>query len=526
MNAQSITATGHNIPGVVTGIIGKTSGDLSMGIHSEISSYLIIPFIKIFGFNITSIKLPFILASLGLVIVGYYLTKRMINEKAAVIAFTILAINPWLIFFGRSVYESILSSFFYLLSILLIINLTGWKKLLALAFLAAGFLSYFSAKTMVIPISLIASASSILLNKNKDIKTLVALNLIVFVFVGVYSYILPKTPAGVRVNEFNFAQSAQNVVSKRTTAIDSVLSMPFENKITEELRQRLSSGFGEFNPNYLFLNGQPEQTPSLSIPDHGFLYLIDAVFILLGIFFMARKYPKQLIIFISLLVVTVIPNSLDLQGTTYSIRTVILFPILAIISGIGFYSLSNRYIKTFGIVIYVLLFLNFFFIYFYRMPVERSEGWFLSQRVVSKYVDATLSKFPDKKIILITQDPKLTFYKYLFYTGKYINPKEISEINKKLEALDYAIGNLAITASCSSQGADVVIQSTSSTCPKIHGSTFIKSIKDSGDVFIVSNDLLCSNSQKNKFPLIKSFEDFKVEQLPVESLCRNYLSVL
>ena len=81
INAQSLFKTGVNVPGIVTGIIGKTSGDLSMGIHSEISSYLIVPFIALFGFNPVAVKIPFVLASLGIVIVGYFLTKRLFNQN-------------------------------------------------------------------------------------------------------------------------------------------------------------------------------------------------------------------------------------------------------------------------------------------------------------------------------------------------------------------------------------------------------------------------------------------------------------
>src|SRR3990170_7097432 len=73
INAQSILKTGKNIPGVATGIFGMPQGDLGGGIHSEISSYLIIPFILVFGFKWPLIKLPFVFAGLGIVVVIYLL---------------------------------------------------------------------------------------------------------------------------------------------------------------------------------------------------------------------------------------------------------------------------------------------------------------------------------------------------------------------------------------------------------------------------------------------------------------------
>jgi len=528
INAQSILKTGVNIPGVVTGIIGKTSGDLSMGIHSEISSYLIVPFIAIFGFNFVSIKIPFILASMGIVVLGYFLTKRLINEKAAVIALALLAVNPWLIFFGRTAYESILSSFFYLLATLLIINLAGWKKIYALLPLIAGFLCYFSAKTLVLPISLVASYASIILNKDRKYKPLITLNILVLMVVVLYLLILPKTPAGARINELKSSEIPQTVNSKRTTSLDSLIVLPFENKIVEELRTRIPASLGELNPNYLFFNGQPESTPSLSIPDHAFMYLMDLPLVVLGIIFMATKFRKQLTILLGFVTITLIPNFLNLQGTTYSIRTVILFPILGIISALGIYSLGNNLFRKTVVAIYIIFVLNFCYIYFNRLPIERSEGWFLSQRVLSKYISETILKSPEAKILLVTGQPKLAFYKYLFYSGKYTDPKEIVLINSKIANEDYEIGNLKIISACPKDtninNQNVIIESPGSNCPKFKGVS-IKSIYDTGDVFFISQDLLCTGFNKNQYPLIKDIKTFNIEKLTTGDFCKNYVSI-
>lgn len=528
INAESLLKTGVNIPGVVTGIFGKTSGDLSMGIHSEISSYLIIPFIALFGFNFISVKIPFVLVSLGIVIIGYFLTKRLLNQKIAIITMAILAVNPWLIFFGRSAYESILSSFFYLLSILLIINLTGWKKIYALLPLIAGFLCYFSAKTLFIPISLVASYASITLNKTRDLKPLAILNTLVLAFVGVYLLILPQTPAGARINELKSSESSQIVNTKRTASLESKLALVFENKIIENIRVRVYASLGEFNPNYLFFNGQPESIPSLSIPDHAFMYLIDFPLILLGIIFMANKFRKQLVVLLGFITVTLIPNFLNLQGTTYSIRTVILFPILGIITATGIYSLKNNLLRKVTILLYLIFVLNFCYIYFNRLPVEKSEGWFFSQRVLSRYISGVMTKNPEKNIYLLTEEPKLTFYRYLFYSGKYTDPKEIVLLNNKIAKEDYEIDNLKITAECQKdidiQNKDIVITSASSSCPKLKGIS-IKSIYDAGDTYFISKDILCQEFTKNKYPLIKSAKTLIIEGLTIEDFCRNYISI-
>jgi hypothetical protein len=523
INTQSILKTGTNIPGVVTGVVGTVSGDTSFGVDSELTSYLILPFIAVFGFSLISVKLPFILASLGIAIIGYLLTKKMFDERVALIAYVLLVFNPWLIFFGRTAYEPMISSFFYLLSILLIINFKGWKKLYSVPFLIAGFLCYFSAKTLIIPITLIASWAAMLLNRNERKRSLVVLNIIVFIFVGIYFVLLSHSAAGTRIGELKLSDSTQNVITKRTASLDSPFTSLFENKIVEELRIRIPASLGVLNSNYLFFNGQPEVTPSLSIPDHAFMYLIDLPLIILGIVFMANKFKKQLTVLLSLLVVTLIPNFLNLQGTTYSIRTVILFPILAIISAIGIYSLGKSTIQKIVIVVYAIFILNFCYIYFARLPVQRSEAWFLSERVLSRYVSEIASKNPDKKMFIVTEQPKLTFYKYLFYSGNYTNPEQIRLLNSNIENENYEIGNVIITAECVSKEPGIRIINTNTGCVK-QGGAFIKSIFDAGDIYMISEDILCQSQTKNKYPLIKNIKALDIEKLTTEDFCKNYIT--
>jgi hypothetical protein len=236
---------------------------------------------------------------------------------------------------------------------------------------------------------------------------------------------------------------------------------------------------------------------------------------------MAGKFKKQLAILLGFVIITLVPNFLNLQGTTYSIRTVILFPILGIMSAVGIYSLRNRLLRIITALIYLIFVLNFCYIYFNRLPVEKAEGWFLSQRVLSKYISEAISVNAGNKIILVTKEPKLAFYRYLLYSGKYTDPKEINLLNSKIAREDYEIGNLKITDMCLK---DVTIMSTTSDCPKIKGDT-IKSIYDAGDMYVLSNDVLCKGYTKNQYPLIKGVKTLVVEKLSTEDFCKNFISI-
>ena len=62
---------------------------------SVLLSYLMIPFIKIFGFHTWVIRLPMLLVSIGSVALMYAVGKRLFGERFALAAMALTAVNPW-----------------------------------------------------------------------------------------------------------------------------------------------------------------------------------------------------------------------------------------------------------------------------------------------------------------------------------------------------------------------------------------------------------------------------------------------
>lgn len=535
LNAQSILKTGNNIPGVVTGINGQYSGDLSGGIHSEISSHLIIPFIFLLGFNWLSIKMPFIFASIGIIIVIYHLTKRVINKEAAMVTSLIASFNPWLIFFGRAAYESIFSAFFYLLSIDLLFTLNGWKIFWALPFLLLAFLSYFSAKTLLMPILVIVLISIKIFKPQESLKPILALICFILIFTFLYVNMLSNNPSGSRLQELRNQNISQKVDYKRTISIDSPLSKIIENKFTEDFTIRMRAALGGISPSFLFLDGVPENIPSLSTPDHGPLYLIDLPLIIFGLIFLSGYSARILFLIIGLITTTMIPNFLNLAGTTYMIRTVILFPLLIMLSGIGFYYIKiNLFKKSLGklifsglIFLYFIFFLNFVYQYFFRLPIERNEGWFLHQRVVSRYLELFQANYPNSSVYILSQEPKFLEFRYLIHSGVYRNTENIKLINYKLANKKFDFKNITFSSICptmkESTNSATYILDTRIKCPHPDSYHLIASLKDAGGKYIIINDKLCERLVYKTYPLIKDLRYLNIENLSTKDLCQNYI---
>lgn len=533
INAQSFLKTGENIPGVVTGIFGTPKGDLNGGIHSEVSSYLLMPFIALTGFVWPWVKLPFVFAGLGIVTLSFLIVRKLINTNAAMIASVVSALSPWTIFYGRSGYESILSSFFYLLGIYLVLSLKKWRILYAFPIFLLGMGSYFSAKTLMLPIIIVAVISVMLLKPKESKIPGVSLIIIAVLFMALYLPILKNTPAGSRFDELSNTKIVDLVNIKRTAALEQPAANLYENKIAEDLKYRIKASFGGFSLSYLFLDGQPENIPSLAIPDHAFLYLIDLPFILLGCFFLAKFYPKVLFLIGGLLTTTLIPNSLNLQGTTYSIRTVILFPVLSMVSAIGIYYVISLFKNSswrygtglFISLIYLIFVGNFIFQYFGRLPVDRNEGWFLPQRTAFRYATLMNNQSPATVVNIISQETKPDFYRYLLFSASYTEKSKIANINQQIENQDYSANNVRITGNCPDlfdpNQIYLIDGRIDCTSEKVRE---IASIKDAGTKFRIVNDQLCKNSDSQKYPFVKDINKLNVESLSVDDFCQTFVT--
>ena len=111
---------------------------------------------------------------------------------ASFIAAFLAAINPWSIFFARSGYESIFSAFFYLLAIYVIFSFKAWKILWATPLFLAGLLSYFSAKTIMLPLALFTLAGARFTNPKGSVKPALLVSFLLLIFLTIYLPLLSE----------------------------------------------------------------------------------------------------------------------------------------------------------------------------------------------------------------------------------------------------------------------------------------------------------------------------------------------
>lgn len=110
-----------------------------------LNSYLMMPFIKIFGLNVFSIRLPQAILSTISVYFFYKLMNQIFGDKVALLCAFLLTVCPWEIVMGRNNIESSLLPYFIIMAtyfFVLGIKRNGWFLCLSAAMYGLALYSY------------------------------------------------------------------------------------------------------------------------------------------------------------------------------------------------------------------------------------------------------------------------------------------------------------------------------------------------------------------------------------------------
>jgi len=144
-NTYSLLKTGKDEHGRGYSISLASFNDYKPALYA----YLSMPFVQLKGLNQTSTRLVSALGGtiilLLIFLIGYFFFSR--NFKAAFFTLLIAAVQPWLLHYSRTAFESNLSAVFFVAGVLLIlINRGRRSELAAIFFLALSMYSYHSAR--------------------------------------------------------------------------------------------------------------------------------------------------------------------------------------------------------------------------------------------------------------------------------------------------------------------------------------------------------------------------------------------
>ena len=520
LNAKSVFLSGSDISHTwnpLTFTIPK-SGNFEAEIPPLLTFWLIGPL----PLSMFTSKLIYALFGAGTVGLLFLITKKLIGHKEAFIVGLVGAFNPWLIFFGRSAYDTPLAIFFFLLSFYLLLIFKSWKILLVFPAFFIAFFSYAGTKLILLPFSLVTIIFAWYNNK-KDIKQYLIIFVLCVTLVVFYAFSILHT-SGSRINELatpNMQSISSAVNDERRLSVNTLFTPVFSNKYVVYGKYELDKYFNAFSPSFLFLNGDSKNEFSLWY--HGVFYYLDAFFMLVGFFVLFSKYKKAFFILLSLVLISPIPSVLSNVGNSYAVRSMLLAPLLIIFIGVGVSYASNKHFLAKYIIfgLYLVLILNFFNIYFLRNPIYNSESFTFSGRELAKYLS-----FQSGDAYVINATPRIPYEQYLFYNN-ILNAKTMNLVASDYKNKSFSINKLHFITCTQAKGipvGTVVVYDKCNNIPTSNKNLVIAQLADAGKILTINNDVECSKYNLSAYPKGITFSDLNVEKLSKKSFCETFIT--
>lgn len=434
-NAYSIMQTGRDEYGEFLPIILRSFDDYKPALYA----YLVIPFIKIFGLNILSVRIPSAIFGVLAVILTYFLAKELFRGKrgegiALSVAF-LLAISPWHIQFSRIAFEAQVGLALNLLSLLFFLK--GLKKyyyLLPSAFFASLSIYMYQSEKVYLPILL----GVLILIYRREIFAVPKKWLLAAVGIGIllsfpmFYSLLTNEESLMRARGVSVF-SDKTVFLKRNAAKiyedkieNDYLGLILDNRRVEYVKSIAAGYISHLDLNWLFITGDIERHHA---PSMGLLYLFELPFLLIGVYkllFGDFSKKTKLTIF-SILLIAPIPASVT-SGVPHAVRAINMLPTFQIFVALGLvysavyiskikYSLLgiriNNLIYFLSLFVFVFNFFYYLNQYFVQLNYFTSESWQYGYREAIEFIKPKIGNY--KKIIVTNERPLDQSYIFFLY---------------------------------------------------------------------------------------------------------------
>jgi 4-amino-4-deoxy-L-arabinose transferase-like glycosyltransferase len=533
-NAKAIFLTGSDISGTwnpLTAFIFHYPAYTTP--QAELSYFLFAPIVGFFNFSLFNARITAALFSILSVFLIYLLGKELMGKRVGLLAGLIAAVNPWLIYVGRTSYEMIFAMFFYCLGLYILLKVKGWKILWSVPIFYLAFYSYIATKLIFIPFVLISiTYCYFVVNKRKYLKQYLVVFLLSILIVGVYAFMLKQSPDLSRLGEIFTPNSpilVDQVDAIRKITMQSPLKNIFENKITEYLMIIFTKMANTTSFSYLFLSGDN----FFSLFRHGLFYILDAAFLIFGLAAAYKRSAKVFFLLVSFVFIAILPHvfhGTNLENFTPHIT--LLFPFLIILIAVGideilllcknkrlFYAILSIIIGLY--VVSVLYFLN---IYFFQFPLQ---GFFdFHVRLFSKYT--VLTGQTKQQVLVYSPNSSDIFKKYLFYSNNY-NQKTAMQIKTlyKMDKFDFA--NIKFmgcdnTIDPTTISQTIIYDFNCGALKKEYKRIVIPRLSDGGQSYDIFNDKVCQSFNLQRFPANLKISDFAIENQTAQKFCETFIT--
>jgi len=382
--------------------------------------YATLPSILFFGLSELATRLPSVLAGIITLLIFFLFVKELLHmcsikkpniaratsTKIALIALLLLCISPWHVQISRIVHDASYGLLFQLIGTVFFLKAIRIKKtrnfVISIVFFAISAYGYHSTKLST---PLLFFALCVLFKNHLFLRRRILFGSIAFLLMIAPMAIdfISKPLAQTRFGGINiFIRTAD------TSLLNSIL--PLKIGINY---------FAQLNPVYLFLDTSKNRY--FNVSHIGLVYIIQILFLLLGIYFLRKQYTLLKFLFIWF-AIAILPGALT-SGPPNAGRVLMMLPIIEFVSAAGiyfftiqFYRMNTKIISIcFTILLILPGFYFFLYQYFIKSPEQFSKEW---QYEARNAIQKTLSIEKNFDRIIITDEIKQAYIYVLFYGKK------------------------------------------------------------------------------------------------------------
>lgn len=423
-NAYSLLKTGADEHGVFFPLSLQSFGDWKLPGYPF---FTILP-VMFFGLTDLAIRLPSVIAGVISVILVYLISLTLFRKQGiALLSAFFMTVSPWSIYFSRAAYEVNVATTLFLAGFLIFVKFfyenRKYSKMLIVAAFLFG-LTIFTYHSYAIFLPLFLALLFILLRKQINLNYwVVAASIIFILFFGLFNFVISRNGSNkistlVIFNDPNILYSRVEKLRGDMSNENELFKRIVHNKYLGVSYQLAQNYINSFNPVFLFDKGGEKLQHNLGTMSN--LYLIDALFLFIGLLSIFWHREKSLKLLIAWIIIAPIPSIIT-KDTPNSTRLFTLMPVFTLIASYGVYQIinyykKNKYLKYIvsGLVfsfyaLNVLFFLDGYFIHF---NMQRVRFWHYGYR------EAVLlaQKYPDHDVVM-TGPENFPYIYFLFYNS-------------------------------------------------------------------------------------------------------------
>ncbi len=400
-------------------------------------SYFSIPFIKIFGLGIFSIRFASALFGVLTIPAIFFLSKNLLTlglskkypEKTVraicLLSSFFIAIAPWHINLSRTASVSTVVTFFIVLGSYFFTEwiLSKEKKFVAFSF-ASYLLSlfFYIAPFSFLPPFILLFYFLFRHTISKGNKKTFGLLYLLFIVPVAFVFLSPTL--SLRVQSLSITKNPLvKLILIEDTGRDGVGHIPpvvarsFHNKVSVVSDIFLQNYFGHFTYNYLFRdNAFPER---FKIPESGLLFPIYLLAIILGVYYLLRTDGPLKWLLLGWIVLGPVGSGFASDDVPNLQRTLFMLPPLIIIAAIGIAGFFNSHARRINLVAGFILisfliyeFIVYLHLYYFHenayRPWYRQDGYQELVAKVNKY------KSGYEKVVITNRESAPTIF-FLFF---------------------------------------------------------------------------------------------------------------